>query len=89
MCLYFFQAIKTFLSYLENWDAWRKQHKVDFLSDSTAGGLKVTLKATLELFDFLHKEHGFEYLMTSRLSQDNLEVKIFNNSYMSNFSDNL
>ncbi|KAH9384182.1 hypothetical protein HPB48_026175 [Haemaphysalis longicornis] len=45
----------------------------EFLSESTAEGLRVTLTSTLELLDYLTKVVGFSYVMTSRLSQDKLE----------------
>lgn len=35
----------------------------------------MTLGATLEILDTLEKEANFEYLMTSRLTQDPLEVQ--------------
>lgn len=44
------------------------------ISPSTLLGLKVTLKATLEILDMLHKNNNYEYLMTATLSQDPLEV---------------
>ncbi|XP_074095300.1 uncharacterized protein LOC141524981 isoform X1 [Cotesia typhae] len=43
------------------------------ITPSTLTGLKITLQATLELSEFLQKECNFEYLMTSRLNQDQLE----------------
>ncbi|XP_057671216.1 uncharacterized protein LOC130902943 [Diorhabda carinulata] len=42
-------------------------------SESTLVGFKVTLASTLEITDMMHNECGFEYFMTSRLSQDYLE----------------
>lgn len=44
------------------------------VTDSTLEGLRVTLKSTLELHDFLYQNEGedFKYLMTCRLNQDPL-----------------
>lgn len=52
------------------------------LSSSTRTGLRVTIRATIRLFEFLNQKQGFKYLMTDRLNQDPLEVihlKIFKN----------
>ncbi|XP_074110938.1 uncharacterized protein LOC141535065 isoform X2 [Cotesia typhae] len=43
------------------------------ITSSTLNGLKITLQSTLELSEFLQKECNFDYLMTSRLNQDQLE----------------
>ncbi|KAK3920713.1 Transposable element P transposase [Frankliniella fusca] len=50
------------------------KYQEDFIfSDSTDFGLIVSLKATLELAEFLVKKCGYAYLMTARLNQDALE----------------
>lgn len=52
-----------------------KSKKKDFpISSSSISGFKVTLRAVLEISSELHKNYGYEYLLTSRLTQDNLEV---------------
>lgn len=52
-----------------------KEPKVAIIfSESTDYGLAVTLKAILELAEFLCKKCGFKYLMTALLNQDCLEV---------------
>ncbi|KAH7978418.1 hypothetical protein HPB49_005480 [Dermacentor silvarum] len=65
------ERIKEMLDFLNKWE-----HQTDnghFLSDSTAEGLRVTLTSTLEMLEYLRKEFGFIYLLTSRLSQDKVE----------------
>ncbi|KAH7986596.1 hypothetical protein HPB49_025891 [Dermacentor silvarum] len=63
--------MKDFLQHLSHWE--KHAHGAGgYLSVSTAGGLRVTLTATLALLDYLGTQ-GFKYLMTSRLSQDPLE----------------
>lgn len=47
------------------------------ITSSTLTGLKISLGAALELVEFLHTECNYDYLMTIRLSQDTLEVKMF------------
>jgi len=54
----------------------RKKNNYNFLTDSTYFGLKVLLKATLEIFDYLELSCDYQFLMTARLNQDNLEVFI-------------
>ena len=44
-----------------------------FITEQTCYGLKISLKGTLEICSFLIHKCGFEYVMTSRLNQDNLE----------------
>lgn len=46
----------------------------NFITEQTCYGLKISLKATLEISSFLINKCGFDYLMTSRLNQDNLKV---------------
>lgn len=48
-----------------------------FITHQTCYGLKISLKATLEICPFLIYKYGFKYLMTARLNQDNLEVYLF------------
>lgn len=71
----FFQNISEFLVFLKQWEKEAKEQELDFITDSTCYGLKVSLKAALEICEFLIGECDFEFLMTARLNQDNLEVK--------------
>ena len=59
---------------MEQWERFSIDQGCAQLSDSTCFGLKVTLKATLEISSYLIETHGFKYLMTARLNQDSLEV---------------
>ncbi|CAD6236685.1 GSCOCG00008236001-RA-CDS [Cotesia congregata] len=43
------------------------------ISASTISGFKVTLRAALQILSELHHNYGYDYLITSRLTQDNLE----------------
>ncbi|XP_044589058.1 uncharacterized protein LOC123268196 [Cotesia glomerata] len=60
----------SFLKYLQEWESMKKKLPI---SPSTLLGLKVTLKATLEILDMLHENNDYDYLMTATLSQDPLE----------------
>ena len=61
-----------FLEYLKEWEQHAKPAGGGFLTESTASGLRVTIKSTLDLLSYLTSTLGFKYLFTSRLSQDKL-----------------
>ncbi|XP_056646537.1 uncharacterized protein LOC130451506 isoform X2 [Diorhabda sublineata] len=65
---------KAITDFLEEWESGMEilGDSMPF-SESTLVGFKVTLASTLEITDMMHNEYGFEYFMTSRLSQDYLE----------------
>ncbi|KAH7944966.1 hypothetical protein HPB49_002862 [Dermacentor silvarum] len=65
------QRVSEFLDYLDEWE--RTSEKNEFISASTAEGLRVTLSGTLSLLEYVTSKLGFRYLMTSRLSHDILE----------------
>ncbi|KAH9365521.1 hypothetical protein HPB48_010479 [Haemaphysalis longicornis] len=63
------------LNCIDEWEAVTGPKKVRFPSYSTALGLRVTLKATLDL-TYLTQTIGYKYPLTSRLSQDPIK-KLF------------
>jgi len=48
----------------------------DFLTMTTAQGLRVTIQLTIDLSKYLLEECGFEYVLTGKMCQDPLEVCI-------------
>ncbi|XP_043478298.1 uncharacterized protein LOC122508805 isoform X2 [Leptopilina heterotoma] len=66
-------TIENFLAYLTKWEADAKKEGADFMSESCCYGLKVSLRAALEICQFLVEKCNFKYLMTGRLNQDCLE----------------
>lgn len=48
----------------------------DEITSSTYLGLLVTVKTALDLIDYLHDNLNYQYLMTRRLNQDALEVRL-------------
>lgn len=62
------------MQYLQAWEKEAKEKNYEFITESTFYGLKVSLKAALEICTFLVQKCDFKYLMTARLNQDNLEV---------------
>jgi len=70
------QYLVQCIEWFDSWQSHIKKTVMDskkFLSPSTAAGLRVTLKSTVELSTFL-LQSGFTYVLTSRFSQDPLEV---------------
>ncbi|KAH6935837.1 hypothetical protein HPB50_010717 [Hyalomma asiaticum] len=54
--------------------AWEEEvGKLGFLSQATAEGLRVTLASTVSILEYVTGKLGYQYLLTSRLSQDPLE----------------
>lgn len=52
----------------------KKIHKDEYLTQSTADGLRVTIKSTLELSKYLLEQCEFKYILTCKMNQDRLEV---------------
>lgn len=46
----------------------------DFLTLTTAQGLRVTLQSTIDLSRYLLESCGFDYILTGKMCQDPLEV---------------
>lgn len=65
-------ALLSFLEYINKGEQDTK-NGVEFLSKSTATDFRVTLSSVLSLLDYVTKELGYRYLMTSCLSQDPIE----------------
>jgi len=70
-----------FLEYLVSWEK-QTENQNEFLTIQTYKGLVVTLKGTLELVRYLCDKVDYKYLMTRRINQDALEVKIINNFFV-------
>lgn len=73
----FKQAIEDFLVFLQDWKNYCQSNKIKFpISASTFNGLRITLKATLEILEYVITELHYDFLLTARLNQDALEVSI-------------
>jgi len=46
------------------------------------GCLRITIKSTIDLVEYLHTECGFEYVLTSKFNQDCLEVIFLSITYL-------
>lgn len=71
--------MKYALTWLDEWHANLTKNLIredEFLTISTAEGLKITIKSTIDLVEYLLNECGFEYVLSAKINQDCLEVKI-------------
>ncbi|XP_011883595.1 PREDICTED: uncharacterized protein LOC105570765, partial [Vollenhovia emeryi] len=68
-----FEHIKHFIEFLNQWESTAKRMGHKYLTNNTSLGMNITLRATLEIMDFLSFQCNYQYLMTSRLNQDALE----------------
>lgn len=73
----FIKAIVDYIDFLKGWKKDAQERGYVFMSSNTYLGFLVTLKSTLEIMEYLTEKCGFEFLMTSRLNQDTLEVRSF------------
>ncbi|KAK7571122.1 hypothetical protein V9T40_014726 [Parthenolecanium corni] len=65
------QNIKEFLHFIKDWKCTSPNQ--EFLTKNTYEGFCVTLASTLQLLEYLNSKIKYKYLLTTRLSQDNLE----------------
>lgn len=69
------------LKWLDNWEEQMIHKKIsnqEFLTQSTADGLRVTINSTIQLSKYLLEECKFKYVLTFKMNQDRLEVNIKN-----------
>lgn len=70
--------------WLNDWEQLVHDSKIspnEFLTCSTAEGLRVTLRSSIELCRYLLYDCGFKYVLTGKMNQDPLEVPIFVSNY--------
>lgn len=74
-----FKVLKHALTWLDEWHANLTTNLIredEFLTISTFEGLKMTIKSTIDLVEYLLNQCGFEYVLTAKINQDCLEVNI-------------
>ncbi|KAL5239019.1 hypothetical protein ACI65C_006429 [Semiaphis heraclei] len=70
-----YKILQESLLWLNNWELKFETGEVQqdqFLSDNTAEGLRVTLNSTIEIIKYLIEEFNFSYILTGKVTQDNL-----------------
>jgi len=69
--------LKQGLLWIKEWESNLKNnfiHESEFLTKTTADGLKITIQSTIDLVNDLLNDYGFIYVLTAKLNQDRLEV---------------
>jgi hypothetical protein len=67
-----FVKLTKYIQWLDNWE--RTASPDNFLTNSTAQGLRVTLHSVLGITKYLINFCSFIYVLTDKLNQDPLEV---------------
>lgn len=65
--------MKHALTWLDEWHANLTKNLIsedEFLTISTFEGLKITIKSTIDLVEYLLNQCGFEYVLTAKINQD-------------------
>lgn len=71
------QIIQSSLEWLNDWQRATIKGEIakeEFLTEETANGLRLSLQSTMDLCRYLVDEYKFQYLLTGKVNQDNLEV---------------
>jgi len=71
------KVLKTTLIWLDDWETNFINGKItsnEFLTKSTSEGLRVSIKLTIELSNYLLDEVKLKYVLTNRMNQDRIEV---------------
>jgi len=69
--------LKQGLLWIKEWESNLKNNLIlesEFLTRTTADGLKITIQSTIDLVNDLLNDYGFIYVLTAKLNQDRLEV---------------
>lgn len=75
------KILKTTLIWLDDWETNFINGKItanEFLTKSTSEGLRVSIKSTIELCNYLLDEVKLKYVLTNRMNQDRIEVIFLN-----------
>ncbi|XP_026666952.1 uncharacterized protein LOC113463923 [Ceratina calcarata] len=72
-----YRILQLAFLWLNNWESNVSKKlitKDEFLPNNTTQGLRVTIKSTMDITDYLISKYDFDYILTGRLNQDSLEV---------------
>jgi len=67
------------LKWLNDWEIRIKigeLNEQNFLTSNTSEGLRVTLNSTIDIITYLIEVYNLSYVLTGKITQDNLEVCI-------------
>ncbi|XP_024893271.1 uncharacterized protein LOC112468370 [Temnothorax curvispinosus] len=71
-----FKVLEDSLQWLNNWETAMMKKEIkpnEFLTTTTSRGLRITLQSTLHMCRYLIEKFNFDYLLTGKVNQDNLE----------------
>uniref|UniRef100_A0A2S2NW24 Transposable element P transposase n=1 Tax=Schizaphis graminum TaxID=13262 RepID=A0A2S2NW24_SCHGA len=71
-----FKVLEDTLSWLDEWKSHFEKGNItqnEFLTRSTAEGLRVTIRSTIDLTNHLLKDIGFKCVLTNKMNQDRIE----------------
>lgn len=77
-----YQNFENAFKYLNDWESVVTNRNIqsgEFLTDATVQGLRVTIESTIDLSIHLIENCNFDYVLTGKICQDPLEVKIVYN----------
>ena len=80
MLIYVLKVLENSLIWLNNWETNLVNKLItddQFLTKNTAEGLRITIKSSIDLINQLHN-CGFDYVLTSKINQDCIEVNLLN-----------
>ncbi|KAL5242268.1 hypothetical protein ACI65C_009678 [Semiaphis heraclei] len=69
-------VLEETISWLNDWESHFIKGNIkkdEFLTNSTANGLRVTMKSTIDLSKYLLETCDFKYVLTNKMNQDRLE----------------
>lgn len=82
--------LKNALVWLDNWESNVIKNLISedkFLTKNTAEGLRITIKSSIDIINYLHT-CGFDYVLTSKINQDCVEVSILHSNYLFEINKN-
>lgn len=74
-----FKVLEDFLDWLNRWELTARKGDItydEFLTQETTHGLRIFIQSTMELCHYLIEKFQFQYLLTGKVNQDNLEIQI-------------
>lgn len=71
------QILESSLEWLNQWEYAKQRNEIsanEFLTPETSENLRLSLMSTIGLCRYLIERYQFQYLLTGKVNQDNLEV---------------
>lgn len=77
LSLFLYQVLQDSLRWLNEWESAVCKGDIkpeEYLTPETSKGLRLSLQSTMDMCHYLIKKFDFQYLLTGKVNQDNLEV---------------